>query len=250
MIAPAEISRKTFETTRHGYDENQVDTFLRTLGNDYTKLYNENADLIKKLGMLVEKIEDYRKDEEYIKSAVISMQKATDVAERDAKQKAEEIIAEASVKADEVLVAATREAESLKSDAQNLYDIEKEKIDSSLKVHREMLEAMKTEVSDFKTRMFALYKEHFDQINAIPNHAEEQKEEDFHQMVKDSEETASVPMVVETETEAAAGVEPLIEPLEPLKPVSAAPAVDDTAVLGDTAEIEVQVADSTEDDGY
>ena len=64
MITPQDIREKTFEKAMFGgYDMGGIDEFLEELANDVAALQKENAVLKGKMKVLVDKVEEYRKNE-------------------------------------------------------------------------------------------------------------------------------------------------------------------------------------------
>ena len=61
-----------------GYDMGCVDDFLEPLSEDYISLFKENAVLKSKMKILVEKLEEYRAQEETMKKALFTAQKTSD----------------------------------------------------------------------------------------------------------------------------------------------------------------------------
>lgn len=90
MITPREIRQTTFDKAVFGgYDMAGVDDFIDLLTADYTALYNETNTLKSKMRVLVETIEEYRRQQESIKKEL-----------EDAKTEAQRIISEARAQAD------------------------------------------------------------------------------------------------------------------------------------------------------
>lgn len=90
MITPREIRQTTFDKAVFGgYDMAGVDDFIDLLTADYTALYNETNTLKSKMRVLVETIEEYRRQQESIKKEL-----------EDAKAEAQRILAEARAQAD------------------------------------------------------------------------------------------------------------------------------------------------------
>ena len=76
MITAQDIREKTFEKSRiGGYDMASVDNFLEEIADDITAAQKENSVLKSKMKVLVDKIEEYRANEEALNLAVISAQK-------------------------------------------------------------------------------------------------------------------------------------------------------------------------------
>ena len=96
MITAQDIREKTFEKARiGGYDMASVDDFLETLADDLTASQKENAVLKSKMKVLVDKIEEYRSNEEALNLAVLSAQKLAVQIEGDARTRASAMIADA-----------------------------------------------------------------------------------------------------------------------------------------------------------
>lgn len=102
MITAQDIREKTFEKSRlGGYDMASVDDFLEELADDVTAYQKENAVLKSKMKVLVDKIEEYRANEEALNMAVLSAQKLAVQIESDARTRSAAMIedAERQVKA-------------------------------------------------------------------------------------------------------------------------------------------------------
>ena len=96
MITAQDIREKTFEKSRFGgYDMASVDDFLEELADDITASQKENAVLKSKMKVLVDKIEEYRANEEALNMAVLSAQKLAVQIENDARSRAAAMIADA-----------------------------------------------------------------------------------------------------------------------------------------------------------
>ena len=96
MITAQDIREKTFEKSRiGGYDMASVDDFLEELADDITASQKENAVLKSKMKVLVDKIEEYRANEEALQMAVLSAQKLAVQIENDARARAAAMIEEA-----------------------------------------------------------------------------------------------------------------------------------------------------------
>ena len=79
MLTPQQIQEISFEKAVFGgYDMSSVDDILEPLTEDYITLYKENSVLKSKMRILVEKLEEYRKQEASMQSAIIAAQKTCD----------------------------------------------------------------------------------------------------------------------------------------------------------------------------
>jgi len=113
MITPQDIREKTFEKAMFGgYDMGGIDEFLEEVANDLAVLQKENAVLKGKMKVLVDKVDEYRKNEDSLGSAVISAQRLGAMIEAEAREKAAAIVAEAEAKALEIATAAAVQVEA------------------------------------------------------------------------------------------------------------------------------------------
>ena len=104
MITAQDIREKTFEKARMGgYDMASVDDFLETLADEVAAAQKENAVLKNKMKVLVDKIEEYRANEEALNMAILSAQKLAVQIESEARQRASATVAEAEAKAKAVI---------------------------------------------------------------------------------------------------------------------------------------------------
>ena len=78
MITAQDIREKTFEKSRmNGYDMASVDDFLEEIAEDISSAQKENAVLKSKMKVLVDKIEEYRANEEALISSASSSRKSS-----------------------------------------------------------------------------------------------------------------------------------------------------------------------------
>ena len=100
MITAQDVREKIFERSGRGYNMDQVDVFLDQIAADLTALSKENASLKGKMRVLVEKVEEYRQTEDSMRLALLSAQKMSAQIEKDAKEKADAMLAQAKDSAD------------------------------------------------------------------------------------------------------------------------------------------------------
>ena len=253
MLTPDKIREKSFQTTGRGsYRAEDVDSFLNEVSASYEQMFKENGDLIKKISILAKKVEEYRADEESLKLALLNAQKLADriVAEAkenaekdtaDAKAEAEKLRADAKTDADETEAKAKRESdaiiESAKAEAEKIIKEANRQSDEILgninrKVTHETLvyDMVKKEASEFKAKLVAMYKEHINLINQLPEIVDEEldKAEEAAPTVEEVVEEEPVvieeaaPIVVEDVEEQAGEevAEPEIEIIEEVEEVA------------------------------
>ena len=116
MITPQDIREKTFEKAVFGgYDMSAVDDFLEEAAGDLALLQKENATLRGKMKVLVNKIEEYRANEETLQQAILSAQRLGSMIEQEAREKSDKIVAEAKSDAARITREASIEAEAQSS---------------------------------------------------------------------------------------------------------------------------------------
>ena len=113
MITAQDIREKGFEVVRfNGYDRDMVDDFLEELADDVAASQKENAVLKSKMKVLVDKIEEYRANEEALNNAILSAQKLAVQIESEARQRAAATVADAEKKAQETIGSITDRADA------------------------------------------------------------------------------------------------------------------------------------------
>lgn len=194
MISPQEIRTVTFDKIMRGYRPEDVDAFLQQVAQDMEQLANDNAEKEKKLYILAEKIEEYRRDEDNLKTALLNAQRMGENVIREAKQKAEAILREASIRAD------------------TLTRVANEQVDEQ----KEELVCLKAEIVRFKNDILGMYKKHIELLSDLPdddNAVEEPLAPILEEKVAESQvETKEEP--VEAITMAEEEVEPAVESVE------------------------------------
>ena len=92
MILPNQITNHEFTYSKGSYRAEEVDEFLREIAESYDKTFRENGELVKKLGILADKVEEYRAEEDDIRIALLAAQKAGSQLTKDAKDEAEQTV--------------------------------------------------------------------------------------------------------------------------------------------------------------
>ncbi len=176
-MTPDEVRRVEFESARKGYRAEDVDDFLQHVAADMDKLMAERDAALRerdeagqqrdaarqqklvveqeaaaarqaaeaKMYVLAEKVEEYRGQEDTLKTALINAQRMGETVVHEAKQKAEQMLREA-----------TGQAELLR-----------QKAEGETARERETLENMLAEVNKFKSTVLNLYKQHIEALSAL-----------------------------------------------------------------------------------
>lgn len=87
MITPNDIKDKILSTASHGYNVDETNAFLDEIAESYSAIYAENKELYRKMEILASKIEEYREEEDSIKSTLITAQKAADQLTKGTKER-------------------------------------------------------------------------------------------------------------------------------------------------------------------
>ena len=151
MKGSKDLMNVQFAKAAFGYRQDEVDDYVKAASASIRDLTAENKELEEKLEVLAGKLEEYREDEESLRSAILGAQKLGDKIIRDSQGKAEVIIREATTRADRLVETAQRK-------------IEREQV---------ALSRIQKEVADFKNRLLVLYKQHLELISSLP--ADEEK---------------------------------------------------------------------------
>lgn len=210
MMTPAELREYEFKGAgRNAYKSDDVDNFFGEVAVAYEKIFRENAELVKRVSLLADRLEQFKQDEEQIKQAVIGAQKAADIIVKEAEMSVEDSKAEAEA----ILAAAKGEADIIKSDAEKqaiadsdlLLSIARDKAEEIInkakeEAHGILIEAndsakdtvgaatrtitseslhyemLKKEVSEFRASILSQYKAHIELISKLPELAVEEAE--------------------------------------------------------------------------
>ena len=185
-----DIHNVTFDKAMRGYRPEEVDAYLDQVAAELERLQTEKADAEKKMYILAEKVDQYRNDEETLKTALLNAQRMGESVIHEARQKAETIIYDATSKASQAREEAV------------------EKV-----AEEEMLLArLKAEVAHFKGEVLNLYKQHIESLSMIPG-AEEKKKK-APEAPKAEEQPEPAPEEAPKE-EPAAEAQPAAAPAEP-----------------------------------
>ena len=96
MLTPQEVAQRSFSKASFGgYNMAMVDDFLDELTADYETLFNENALLKQKLGVLSGKIREYQSTEESMRKAFLAAQEMSDKLVKETEEKCAAMLAQA-----------------------------------------------------------------------------------------------------------------------------------------------------------
>ena len=157
MLTPNDISNKRFEKSPFGgYKPEEVDSFLSEIAVSYERLYEAKEAAEEKMEVLAEKLEEYRANEDSLRTALLGAQKLGDNIIRDSKAKAEVIISDAE------------------GQVKQVFSESEDKINKE----RETLATLQKETAEFKKRLIAMYKQHLELISLMPEQEEKPEQEE------------------------------------------------------------------------
>jgi cell division initiation protein len=191
MLTPAKIKNHHFEAAgRNAYKADSVDRFIEEIVESYERMFRENGDMYKKISLLAEKLEEYKKDEDNIRNALLTAQRMAEQIQREAREKAENILAEVAAKeqaenarieaqTNELMTKAAYQARALVEEAQKqaeqiVYDATHESKEAAITARDCMikeeaaLEMMKVEVTKFKKQILDAYNAQLALIEQLP----------------------------------------------------------------------------------
>lgn len=157
MLTIDEIKNIAFRKSgMGGYRPDDVDEFIDDVIATFEQMKAEKAELLRKMDILATKIEQYRNDEETVRNALLSSQKVSDQALKEAKDKATYIIKAAEKKSRKIL-----------TEAEMATEREKDKY-----------EAVLAETAKLRKEMISMYKKHLALLDEFPTEADVQTKRD------------------------------------------------------------------------
>lgn len=150
MLTPQEVAQRSFSKASFGgYNMAMVDDFLDEVTADYEALYNDNALLKQKLGVLSGKIREYQSTEEAMRKTLLAAQEMSEKLVKETQAKCDQMLAEAEGKS------AIRKAE----------------LEQGLRLENQKLQTAQAAVAAYKEQVRAVCQqqlEALDRLEAIP----------------------------------------------------------------------------------
>ena len=193
MFTPQEVQEKTFvKVVFGGYDMTSVDEYLEPLSNDYIALYKENAVLKSKMKILVEKLEEYRGQEETMKKTMVAATEAAEKLKAETERKcAQNAARNKASEAAQQIAAEEERIERAKQTAGNFIGI----LEREIGRHLEQLKTLKG--MDLSLRQFRPKAYDFDselpQEPENPRQIAEEIDSNLEKMIGPSEEAPLLP---------------------------------------------------------
>ena len=183
MISSEDVRRVTFDKAFQGYRREDVDAYLKEVAQAMDDLAAQNDDLQKKLVVLAQRIDQYRAEEDTLRTTMINAQRLGENVIREAKQKAAEIIRTANIKAED------REQRSR----------------DDVELAKQEIVTLKSEADSFKRSLIEMYRKHINLINKLPDYTP-QPEDPPVRPLQPAAEPAPAPV------QAAPAEQPAVEP--------------------------------------
>lgn len=131
MMSINEIKNYSFKLQRgNTYKASEVDEFfsevkttIDALTSAYEKAKKDNDELYRKMNVLADRIEEYRKDEDSIRATLITAQRMAESVVADANNQAKTLVDEAQAKADETIAGIKGETDNYVIEKKNEADL-------------------------------------------------------------------------------------------------------------------------------
>ena len=101
MLTPRDLAKVEFKTAFRGYNEQQVDEFVKRVVSEYEAVYRENQELKKKIAEYEQQLEEARRTQRQIDELLEITREATQEAREAAQKEAEALVREARLAAAE-----------------------------------------------------------------------------------------------------------------------------------------------------
>ncbi|SFB77326.1 DivIVA domain-containing protein [Ruminococcus albus] len=185
MMTAKSIKSAAFESEKNGYSPAQVDRFLAEVAKEFAALEAENADSEAKISKLVEKVSEYKEDEDAIKGALLSAQKEAAKIINDAKNKAAAIVDSAKSEQRKLAEQSAAECEKIVREHKERCaalikentEITEQKINALRDAYDEEKAAydeLRAEVTYFKSELTSLYQEQIKLVMQLPTLTDEE----------------------------------------------------------------------------
>lgn len=214
MISSEDVRRVTFDKAMRGYRCDDVDDYLKQVAESMDALAAKNDEMQKNLVVLAQRIDQYRAEEDTLRTTMINAQRLGENVIREAKQKAAEIIRAANMKADD----------------------REQRARDDVELAKQEIVTLKSEADSFKRSLMEMYRKHINLISKMPEYnppAQEEAQQPAPQPAADQPYAEPAPEAVPY-TEPVPAPAPVQEP-EPqatsyYNPAETAPAPEPTPV--------------------
>ncbi len=186
MFTAADIKNVTFSKAMGGFKPEEVDIFLDKVEADYVQIEKIIRDYQVKIELLENKIQSLEDSQNSIQNVLLSAQKLADQIVAEAKDKSDEIIRNAEsnitlitaqekelttafeIKANERKQELNKELEKMISDAKLKADSITAAANDSVERQQVLFDKLRLEIAAFKSAITSKYKEHLSILQDIP----------------------------------------------------------------------------------
>lgn len=144
-LTPLDIHHKEFHHALRGYSEEEVDTFLDEVADEFERLFKENIDISEKLEAASAKVRDYQSMEVTLNNTMVSAQRSAEQIVAGANEDASTVLRDAEAKAKELIHAALTEKQKVQGELVRIKQVEE----------------------DFRARFRALLEQHLGEIREV-----------------------------------------------------------------------------------
>lgn len=117
MISANELRRLQISKSGSGYNVDEVNNIINEAAKSIDAYDNENREVYRKMEILAKKIEEYRAEENSIKSALITAEKMAEQIKNDSNKKAADLISDSEAAAEKTIAEANAKADEIISQA-------------------------------------------------------------------------------------------------------------------------------------
>ncbi len=125
-LTPLDIHHKEFHHALRGYSEEEVDTFLDEVADEFERLFKENIDLSEKLEAATAKVRDYQSMEMTLNNTMVSAQRSAEQIVAQANDEASAILGDAQTKAKEIIHSALTDKQKAQGDLVHIKQAEED----------------------------------------------------------------------------------------------------------------------------
>ena len=151
MISSEDVRRVTFDKAMRGYRCDDVDDYLKQVAESMDALAAKNDEMQKNLVVLAQRIDQYRAEEDTLRTTMINAQRLGENVIREAKQKAAEIIRAANMKADD----------------------REQRARDDVELAKQEIVTLKSEADSFKRSLMEMYRKHINLISKMQEEAQQ-----------------------------------------------------------------------------
>ena len=155
MISSEDVRRVTFDKAMRGYRCDDVDDYLKQVAESMDALAAKNDEMQKNLVVLAQRIDQYRAEEDTLRTTMINAQRLGENVIREAKQKAAEIIRAANMKADD----------------------REQRARDDVELAKQEIVTLKSEADSFMRSLMEMYRKHINLISKMPEYNPPAQEE-------------------------------------------------------------------------